>query len=56
MTKNQQDLLDELLKVESGLSAKEMDFLEDLDKDWRDRKITDKQWDWLQAIGERVLQ
>ena len=55
MTDKQEGLLDELLELESGLSGKEMDFLEGLDRKWRERELTDKQSEWLEALGERRL-
>ena len=55
MTEQQEKLLDELLEQESGLSGKEMDFLGDLDTKWRERELTEKQAEWLEAIGERRL-
>jgi hypothetical protein len=47
------EVLDDLLKVEGGLSGKEIDFIEDMDSkrylDW-----TEKQIDWLDRIYGRV--
>jgi hypothetical protein len=47
------DMLDELLDLESGLTAWEMDFLESLDRQ-RERKWSDPQRDKLSQIAERL--
>ena len=54
MNTEQQELLDDLLNVDSGLSAREIEFIEDLDKNWRDRDLTNKQWEWMEKIAQRV--
>ncbi len=46
-------VLDDLLECEGGLSGKEMDFIEDMDKK-RGCIWTDKQIEWLDLIYERV--
>ena len=47
------DVLDDLLKVEGGLSGREMDFIENMD---RKRNLTwsEKQINWLDRIYARV--
>jgi len=47
------DVLDDLLMVEGGLSGKELDFIEDMDKK-RNINWTEKQVDWLDKIFQRV--
>lgn len=54
MTKDQESVLDDLLEVESGLSGAAMDFIESLDGK-RDQELSEKQWDWLEDLGERYL-
>ena len=41
------------LQADSGMSGKELDFIEDLDHVYRDRIISEPQHDWLKAIAER---
>lgn len=48
------DVLDDLLNVESGLTAWEMDFIEDMDGK-RGRQWTEKQIDCLDRIYKRLL-
>ena len=55
MTSRELNVLDDLLAVDAGLSGREIDFITDLDDHWRDRSLSDKQCDWLDAIAERVL-
>lgn len=55
--KTQYDLekmLDELLDAEGGLSGKEIDFLDNLNNNYRGR-ITKAQADWLEKIWNRIL-
>ena len=54
MDNHQEDLLDELLSLEEGLSGWEMDFLDNLDKNWRDRELTDNQADKLEQIAKKT--
>jgi len=53
-SQNYNGVLDELLEVESGLTAWEMDFIESLDKQ-RGRGFTEKQVEILNRIHEKVL-
>lgn len=46
------EVLDDLLKIESGLNPKELDFIEDMDGK-RDRIWTEKQIQWLDDITYR---
>lgn len=55
MTKDQESILDDLLAADSGLTGREIDYIEDLDQNWRDRDLSEPQNDWLQRIAERVL-
>ena len=53
MTKTEEALLDDLLAVESGLSAWEIDFIDNLDG-LRDRVLTPKQVDKMHDIARKV--
>jgi len=46
-------VLDDLLKCEGGLSAREIEFLDDMDGK-RNLVWSDKQIEWLDIIYERV--
>jgi len=54
MTENQEQMLDECLEADHGLTPKEIDYLEDLDNNWRDRDLSQKQADWLERINARI--
>ena len=54
MTKDEQEMLDECLNANSGLTNWEIEFLDDLD-DRRDRTLSDKQLACLERINEKVL-
>lgn len=54
MTHDEQKLLDGLLAVESGLTAWEMDFIENTDKSFRERSLSDEQRYWLNWIADKV--
>ena len=56
-TKDWEDLLDGLLEEENaGMSAKEIEYLEDLDNHYRDRdQLSYKQFTWLCDIYDRVF-
>ncbi|MFH1417296.1 MAG: hypothetical protein ABII12_03305 [Planctomycetota bacterium] len=54
MTQQQEDMLDEILATESGMTGREMDFIEDMDARWRTRALSEKQADWLIAIWTKV--
>ena len=45
------DMVDEILASESGMSGREMDFIEDMDK--QTRRFTDKQVTWIADIWDR---
>ncbi len=47
------DVLDDLLQCDRGLSCREMEFIEDMDKK-RDLEWTEKQIDWLDQIYTKV--
>jgi hypothetical protein len=46
-------VLDDLLQCESGMSGRELDFIEDMDTK-RHLHWTEKQIDWLDGIYERI--
>lgn len=46
-------MLDALLALEEGLTAWEVEFVDDLDRNWRDRELSDKQARALAAIYEK---
>ena len=46
-------VLDDLLRCESGMSGKELDFIDDMDKK-RNLVWSEKQIDWLDKIYQRV--
>lgn len=54
MTHDEQKLVDDLLMIESGLTAWEMEFTENLDNGFRERSLSDKQRDRLNVIAEKV--
>jgi hypothetical protein len=47
------DVLDDLLKCEGGMTGKELDFIEDMDKK-RNIVWSEKQIGWLDRIYKRV--
>ena len=49
-----EQLLDDLLQVESGLRPRELEFIEDLDGNWRGKKLSEKQNNWLELIHDRL--
>jgi hypothetical protein len=53
MTESQKEKLDEILEKDSGLSGWEMDFIENMDKNWRERNMSEKQDSTLSKIWER---
>lgn len=55
MTEQEIAYLDDLLDVEAGLSGWELDFIENLDTQYRDRDLSEKQADTLRQIHEQVL-
>lgn len=54
MTGDELKMLDETMDAESGLSERELEFLEDLDNNYRDRDLTGPQSRWLASIASRV--
>lgn len=48
-----EEMVDDLLNVDGGMSGKEIDFIDDLDN-MRGRNLSERQADWLRAIHERV--
>ena len=55
MTHDQEAMLDECLNAESGLTPWECDFLDSLDQNFRERKLSDKQAEVLERINRKVL-
>lgn len=55
MTDDEEMMLDELLDADEGLSGSEVDFIDDLDRRWRERELSEKQQDWLKRIWDRVV-
>ena len=53
MTDDQESLLDDILALESGLTAWEIDFAENLDASCRTRDLSEKQSDVLNRIAEK---
>lgn len=56
MTKDQQSMLDECLNAGSGLTPWELQFIEDLDSNWRDRELSVKQSTVLSRINLKALE
>jgi hypothetical protein len=52
MTQKQEEELDALLDVETGLSGGAIDFLDSLDND-RTLELTEKQADWLDDLYDK---
>ena len=55
MTDDQEKMLNDLLAKESGLSGWEVDFLDNLNNNWRDRDLSEKQADVLEKIAFEKL-
>lgn len=53
MTQVQTHQLDSLCEMESGLTPWELDFVCNLDENWRDRDLSDKQADLLERIYDQ---
>jgi len=54
MSPGLEKLLDEILELDAGLSGSEMDFLDNLDQNYRDRDLTDRQVVWIEQIAHRM--
>lgn len=54
MDPNEEALLDDLLQVGEGLTEWEVEFLDNLDKRWRGRELTEKQQAVLHRIAKKV--
>ena len=52
LTDDEEQLMDDLIELEIGLSPWEIDFI---DQHWRDRDLTEKQSDMLRDIGRRLI-
>jgi len=46
-------MLDECLELDEGLAPREMDFLDNLDRNYRSKGLTDPQLKWLKDIHGR---
>lgn len=55
MTPDQQKMLDECFDAESGLSPRELEFIGNLEENYRHRELSAKQADWLMAIASRLI-
>jgi hypothetical protein len=55
MTSEQQQMVDELCELESGLSGREIDFIDDLASNYEERELSEKQSDWLESIHRRLV-
>lgn len=54
MTDPEIKMLDEALNTEHGLSGREMDFVDSLDRSMRDRELSSRQYTWLKDIADRI--
>ncbi len=54
MNDDEKQILDECLDVESGYTCWEIDFIESLDKSFRNRDLSDKQRDILVKLSDRI--
>lgn len=55
MTKDQENMLDECLNAEAGLSPWEIDFIDNLDQNFRERPLSEKQVEVLLRINGKIL-
>lgn len=53
MTEVQEYQLDSLLELESGLTGWELDFVENMDSNWRQRELSEKQAETLERIYDK---
>ncbi len=53
MSEDQKRILDECLELDEGLRPREMDFLDNLDQNYRAKELTVPQERWLEAIHGR---
>ena len=56
MTSDELSMLDDALNAEHGLSPREIDFIEDLENNWRARELSTKQESWLSDIATRAVE
>lgn len=57
MTEDQAKMVEEILDLESGMTGKDMDFIEDLDRrrtEGKSMPLSDAQNDWLVDIWTRT--
>jgi hypothetical protein len=54
MTTDQEKTLDECLEAESGLAPWELDFIDNLDQNFRDRDLSEKQANNLEQTNAKV--
>jgi hypothetical protein len=54
MTNVEAHWLDCLLELEEGLTEWELEFIENLDSNWREKGLSDKQRDTLERIYDRL--
>ncbi len=53
MTEDQKRILDECLERDEGLRGNEINFLDNLNRKWRDKPLTGPQKKWLEDIHGR---
>ena len=54
MTDEEEQMLDDALEYESGLTPWELDFIDNLDKVYRERELSVKQIDVLERITHKI--
>lgn len=55
MNDEELQMLDDLLDKDEGLGSKEIDFIENLSKNYQNRSLSERQHDWLVNIWDRVV-
>lgn len=55
MTPDQETMLDECMEAESGLTPWELDFIDNLDQNFRDQDLSEKQEEVLNRINTKAL-
>ena len=55
MTKEQQELVNDLLNLEDGLSSWEIDFLDSLNTNFKNQELSDKQQQVLDRLSKRSV-
>lgn len=55
MSKNEEAMLDECLNAVCDLTSWEIDFIENLDRNFRDRPLSERQIEVLERINGKIL-